>query len=32
MEHLEQSTVRRLPTVFIALGALMAALSVISSA
>jgi uncharacterized membrane protein YgdD (TMEM256/DUF423 family) len=32
MEHLEQSTVRRWPTVFIALGALMAALSVISSA
>ena len=31
MEHLEQSTVRRWPTVFIALGALMAALSVISS-
>jgi uncharacterized membrane protein YgdD (TMEM256/DUF423 family) len=32
MEHLQQSTVRRWPTVFIALGALMAALSVISSA
>jgi uncharacterized membrane protein YgdD (TMEM256/DUF423 family) len=32
MEHLQQSTVRRWPTVFIAMGALMAALSVISSA
>ena len=32
MEHLQQSTVRRWPTVFIALGAVMAALSVISSA
>ena len=32
MEHLQQSTVRRWPTVFIALGALMAAISVISSA